>query len=63
MGCNSGSVACIITGSEKGIGERYKINKLIVNMELMNQNYLIPKALELKDHEPSQLHSIFYIHL
>lgn len=36
MSCNSRSVARIITGFEKGIGERlHKMNKLIVNMELI----------------------------
>lgn len=43
VNCNSQWVAHVITGADKGIGESlYKMKSLIVNMELSNQNSLIP---------------------
>lgn len=43
MNSNSQWVSHVITGPGKGIGESlYKMKSLIVNMELSNQNSLIP---------------------
>lgn len=42
MSWNSESIAYVITRSDKGIREKlYKMKTLIINMELINQNYLI----------------------
>lgn len=42
MSWNSESIACVISISDKGIGEKlYKMKTLTMNVELINQTYLI----------------------
>ena len=59
LSSNSVSVAHIIIGSDKGIGERlYKMWSLIINMKLVNRNSLFfIITLELDEHKLSLLHS------